>query len=203
MQYFLHSIAGIPAGVSAVRFTIPLILVITMMVVIITYALTADQFAADFLVSVTAVIGALAIWFEIRRSKEIAQGEFVLTLNNSYSGNKDIKELYRKLISGEPLSEDDLPNIVEYLTFFETIYLLLKRDVVKMDVINDLFAYRFFLAVNNPDIQRLELVKDDQYYRNIFRLDHLWHQYRFKNGYVDYERSKLEDADERYRDLIV
>jgi hypothetical protein len=130
----------------------------------------------------TAIVGAIAIWFEMKRTKDMAEGEFVLTLNNSFSSNEDLKVLFGKLVNGAELTEEERPAIVEYLTFFETVYILITRNVVEIKIINDLFAYRFFMAVNNKYVQELELISDCQYYRNIYKLDRLWLEYRMKEG---------------------
>ena len=139
----------------------------------------------EIIVSLTAVIGAIAIWFQMKRARDIAEGEFITTLNESFLANEDVKGLYRKFIKDEVLCEDDQTAIVEYLTFFETIYLLLERDVIDIKLIDDLFRYRFFIAVTNTCVQDLELIPDAQYYTNIYALDDLWTRYRTRQG--DYE----------------
>jgi len=116
--------------------------------------------------------------------------------------NPDIKAIYRKIISGEKIEEADRAAVVEYLTFFETLYILMNRDVVNISMIDDLFAYRFFSAVNNKDIQDMELVKDAIYYKNIYRLDNLWHKHRFEQGTVKDEESALRKIVPDYENLI-
>ena len=139
----------------------------------------------EIIVSLTAVVGAIAIWFQMKRARDIAEGEFITTLNESFLANGDVKGLYRKFIEGAALSVEDQTAIVEYLTFFETIYLLLERDVIDIKLIDDLFRYRFFIAVTNTFVQDLELLPDARYYTNIYALDDLWTRYRIKQG--DYE----------------
>lgn len=178
-----------------------LVLLILFLMISIFYLLSNDL-AADFLVSITAVIGAIAIWFEIKRGKEIAEGEFVITLNNSYQMSPDIKTIYKKIVEGEKILEDDRAAVVEYLTFFETLYILVSREVINLSLINDLFAYRFFSAVNNKDIQNMELVKDARYYKNIYRLDNLWHRYRYEQGSETDRKSELQKIVPDYEDLI-
>lgn len=166
-----------------VAFTISLAVI----VVALLYFLLDGSRPQEVVVSLTAVIGAIAIWFQMKRARDIAEGEFITNLNSSFLTNDDVKVLYGKLISGAPLTEQDRTAIVEYLTFFETVYLLLERDVVDISLIDDLFRYRFFIAVNNPLVQDLELLPDARYYANIYALDYLWNEYRAKQK--DYEES--------------
>ena len=127
---------------------------------------------------ITAVIGAISIWFQMRRSKDMAEGEFILALNENFSNNDDIRHLQSKLYRGEPITEDDRVAIIAYFTFFETLYLLIRRDVLDFDVLDDLFRERYVIAINNSDCQALELVPAAATYRNLFTLDHLWTHYR-------------------------
>ena len=63
-------------------------------------------------------------------------------------------------------------------TLFETFYILLKRKVIDIKLLDDLFAYRFFLAVHNPYIQRKKLAISPKNFKNIFRLERIWLNYR-------------------------
>ncbi len=136
--------------------------------------LTEGSRLQDVVVAATTVVGAVAIWFQMKRSKDMAEGEFILMLNDSFSANEDIKSVYSKLISEAPLVEEDRTAIVEYLTFFETIHLLMQRDVADLKLLDDLFRYRFLIAVNNPQVQDMELLPDARYYRNIYTLYSQW-----------------------------
>ena len=49
--------------------------------------------------------------------------------------------------------------IVAYLTFFETMFLILKNWCNSFQLINDLFKYRFILIVNNPYVQEQEILQ--------------------------------------------
>jgi hypothetical protein len=42
-------------------------------------------------------------------------------------------------------------------------------------------AYRFFIAVNNPELQEKELFKFPEYYKGCFKLYKEWSQYRNKH----------------------
>ncbi|MBP5082645.1 MAG: hypothetical protein J6104_00200, partial [Methanomicrobium sp.] len=66
-------------------------------------------------------------------------------------------------------NDNDKVSIGIYLIFFETLYYFYKRDLIKIDDINDLFAQRFFIAVHNPDVQKY-LIKNCIFYKNVFKL---------------------------------
>lgn len=141
-------------------------------------AVSNNPESANIITALTAVVGAVAIWFEMKRSKDMAEGQFISSLNQDFLGNEDIKRLYEKLVAGSEILEEDRVKIVEYMTFFETVFLLLDRGVLALDLTDDLFYYRFQVAVNNKDIQSMELLPDAQYYVNIYTLDNMLYKYR-------------------------
>lgn len=156
----------------------------------------------DIIATATALVGALAIWFQMKRARDMEEGSFIVGLNESFLSSDGIRAIYRKLVSNTPLTEDDRVEIVEYLTFFETIYVLLERGLVEISVLDELFSYRFFLAVNNPDIQRLELICDAPYYKNLYALDYTWSTYRRKHGKTVQLEGSLAQCNQDYYNFV-
>ena len=66
-------------------------------------------------------------------------------------------------------------NYLEYLDGFATVVHLGAMDVGDFDT---LMGYRFFLAINNPVIQELELKPFAKHYKEIFVLFRDWQKYR-------------------------
>jgi len=166
------------------------------------YFLLRDSGLQNTVLAVTGLVGAISIWFQMKRSKDMAEGEFILSLNTSFGDNDDIRGLYAKLVAGGPLTEADQSAVVAYLTFFETMYLLLKRNVLDMALLDDLFRYRFNIAVTNSDIQRLELLPDAEYYRNIYTLDARWHRFRQSVGESDESPGALRNVNPNYASFV-
>lgn len=137
-------------------------------------AVNANRPITDVVVAVTAVSGVFALYLESRRGKNIAMGEFILNLNSEFDSNPERAMIHKKIIAGDRLSEVDKPALVAYLTFFEIIYRLIVSQVVKMEVVDDLFRSRFFRAVHHVDVQNLELLPDADGYRNIYELEQMW-----------------------------
>lgn len=136
----------------------------------------------DLLGTIISVLGLLGVFVELRSSKQLSEGSFITQLNDSFNNNERIQYLYKKLQMNDTITEDDTTAIVEYLTYFETVYILLKKRVIKMSLIDDLFSYRFSLALNNDTIKRLSLIKFDTEYVNVYCLDKYWNHYRVKMG---------------------
>lgn len=169
-----------------------------------TYFTGKYELIKDLISSITAIIGLLAIWHQMKRDKDLTEAEFIINLNNSFTSNPDIKHIYTKLESNkhtnvDPFTDEDMIKVVDYLTFFETISNLIQRNVLDFDMINDLFAYRFFAVVHNEHIQKREIIKDAAFYENLYALHRDWMQYRRKKKlYIPYEKTSLDTMDPKY-----
>ncbi|HBP26311.1 MAG TPA: hypothetical protein DD618_05100 [Acholeplasmatales bacterium] len=168
---------------------IVLLVVIAALVSGVAVLISKDEYVAQAVTTATAVIGAFAIWFQMQKNKKLNEGEFIVNLNKQFIENKHIYDLFLKLEKYErkgneenEFTDDDIANIAAYMTFFEVIYSLIERKIIKLWMIDDLFSYQFFLLLNNKHIQNLELIPCDTYYANVFRLYKIWKDYRKKNN---------------------
>lgn len=145
--------------------------------------------------------GALAIWYELHRTKQISRATFVMNLDDLFQRHDEIygalNELEHKrsdqtvesdTVRAELISSrSELAEVTSYLTFFEAVYRLLRAKLIQIDELDDLYGYRFFLAVHNREIQEKELVPDRDHYRTVFMLYREWVGYRAKaaQSYAD------------------
>ena len=135
---------------------------------------------------------------QLNDSKEISRASFVVELNKTFTESTGNVDLYTALqdcvdsncenmskCNGGKECKLDFPKIVvsNYLTFFETIYLLEKSGALNYEMIDDLFAYRFFLAVHSKFVQQAKLASQPENFKNIFCLEHEWMQYRAKKAH--------------------
>lgn len=148
------------------------------------------------LIEAVALLVSLIIAIsQLRDSKEIARGTFITDLNKAYVENPEYIEIYNHLqrcYDGECPNKINCKNDTEcildikkgevsnYLTFFETIYILYKNRVISFEIINDLFAYRFFLAVHSKYMQQTKLKAQPWNFKNIYCLEYEWLEYRKK-----------------------
>ncbi|WP_157156771.1 hypothetical protein [Diaminobutyricimonas sp. LJ205] len=137
--------------------------------------------------AVAAVGGAVAIWYQLKRARDLTEAEFIVNLNESFGASEEIRRVYGKIERSRRsaevgLNQDDIAAIVIYLTFFETIYSLVQRKILTFAMIDDLFAYRFFLVAHDSFVQEQELIKDAPYYQNFYLLHKGWTAYRSANG---------------------
>ena len=135
---------------------------------------------------VTAVIGAAALFFQFKKDKEVNQASFVFEFSKEFrnsQGNStltNILEKYRLKKIDNINIEENYEDIVTYLQWLESLASLVKRKVARLDAIDDLLSYNFFIAVNNPEIQQSELIPCKEFYKGIYWIYSVWFKYKKK-----------------------
>lgn len=164
-------------------------------VLVVVLYLIAVYFSSDIstlstiLSTITALIAAVAFWMQLKRTENLDEANFIMSLNEQFISNDEMTrveqalELYFAQDFGEQngslklvleRDHDDCQRLINYLVYMEGLAALIKRDVMHLGVIDDLFAYRFFIAVNNPIVQQFELLPYANYYQGCFELSEMW-----------------------------
>ena len=71
--------------------------------------------------------------------------------------------------------------IVNYLVYLEAFVPLILNEQLHLEDVDDLFGYRYFIAVNNPVLQEMELFRERSYYRGCFKVYDKWKKHREKD----------------------
>ena len=70
--------------------------------------------------------------------------------------------------------------LINYLVYLEGLATVISNGAMKIDNVDSLLGYRFFIAVNNPIVQKLELNQYPNDYRGIHALGQDWVDHRSK-----------------------
>lgn len=151
---------------------------------------------------IVAALSVVLLGVELFQSRRVSEGEFLANLNQMFVENDDYKRAYTLFENYDfencPDLELDNIYISNYLTFFEVFQLLIDRDTLTIEMFDDLFGYRFFIAVHNPYVQKQKLVKSPNNFRNLYRLEKAWRKCREKKGssifHDEYSLDKMVDA---------
>ena len=141
---------------------------------------------SELVTTITAIIGVFAIWFQLKKERDLNEAQFIMDYNNSFITNSELVaiesrlEAFRK--TGELIIDDsNRQAFINYLVYNEALAALVFRKVLTLDVIDDLFSYRFFLAMNNPVLQKEEIIPEAEYYKGSIKLYKKWIAYKKKN----------------------
>ena len=146
--------------------------------------------------TVLAIVAAVAFWMEFRSNERINEAQLVMELNDQFITNEKMSEVewalekyYHAYKEAKRTGEDtpalDLDmeleitdrtrqDLVNYLVHLEGIATLVNEGVLHLNVITELMAYRYFIAVNNPIVQKYELIPYKDYYQGCYKLYEKW-----------------------------
>ncbi len=190
---------------------ISIIFIVSVLVVMSYFNLINDTVIA-LITIITAIIGAFGIWLELNKEQEINQASFILQIHSNFyalGGNGSVltSEL-EKLLDDDyarkkplNLTEKENEMVIQYLVWVKTLSSLINRNMIKLSAIDDLFAYKFFVAVNHPQIQAMELVPYKTAYKGIYKTHKKWKKYRDKHGLEIYNGDTDLSLVKDYNDL--
>lgn len=163
-------------------------------------------FISSITASISVIIGILVVYRQIEKEKKIYSNTFLISLNDYFATDENIKRCFHKLMKLENKkysfkayekefkTDEDKYDLLEYLNFMESLQYFIFERVIKISEINELFGKRFFIAINNPYIQDIKLKKYDYSWVNLYRLAKSLIDYRREKGYqVPYEQYSLEN----------
>ena len=97
-----------------------------------------------------AIIGLIAIWYQLKKNKEINEAQFVIEIFGQFrSHNQLLSRLNPYEERDKNLNTEDKSKIVSLLGFYESIYYLLNKNVISWDTVNNSFGYTFFSLVHH------------------------------------------------------
>lgn len=153
---------------------------------------------------ITAVVGAIALYVQFRRDKNINESSFLLEFWKSFSENPQLISIQHKCdkdINSKKthFTDEDYEGILTYAQWLEALSSIINRDVLSFDFINDMYNYMFFSFVNNKYVQKKEILPNYKYYQGIIKAYDSWVKYLKKNKKeVMLEENSLAEALNEY-----
>ena len=153
---------------------------------------------------ITAVVGAIALYVQFRRDKNINESSFLLEFWKSFSENPQLISIQYKCdkdINSKKthFTDEDYEGILTYAQWLEALSSIINRDVLSFDFINDMYNYMFFSFVNNKYVQKKEILPNYKYYQGIIKAYDSWVKYLKKNKKeVMLEENSLAEALNEY-----
>ncbi len=154
------------------------------------------------LTTLFAIISALAFWLQFKKTERLNESNYVMNLNNQFINNRNMTKIEHELelyynqytelrknlkrdLTADDLDElrlginlsrtsEDCQVLIDYLVYLESMAVMVENGVIRIQDVDDLFSYRFFLAVNNPIVQEHELLPFADFYRGTYTLSQRW-----------------------------
>ncbi len=146
-------------------------------------------------IDIVALATMALVFTELRQNKKINEAQLIKDINSEFINNQQLSKVERKLevyydeyIHAKTTDErekihldlcldvgsEERQDLVNYLVHLEAVASLVNNEAIRLDSINDLIAYRFFIAVNNREVQELELLPFKDYYCGLYTLYNRW-----------------------------
>lgn len=147
----------------------------------------ADWNAVNALAAVlgglAASAGLLFVGLQMRAGRRLARAQFVNELGRDVDLHCEVESCLDRegpWYNEVELTHEDMDQIELYLNFFERVKYIRDTNVLDMETIDGLFAYRFFHLVHNPNVQKRVLYHEDMvaHYQAIRELYAEWVSYR-------------------------
>ena len=157
---------------------------------------------------ITAIIGAIALFIQFKKDKEINEASFIVDYSVQFYDIYNLQEVLDEL---EKCRKDkkyviDLDkyykDIVGYLQWLESLAALVNDKILTINKIDNVLSYRFFLIVNNKQVQDYEIIPCRNYYRGIYNLYESWSKYKKKNNLeIIFEKTELSKT-KGYNEIV-
>lgn len=165
-------------------FAIICLIVLTYIVIVINQPESIDTFS-KVLTTCTALISAVAFWLQYKKNSKLTEANYIMNLNQQFISNKDIVRIEAELeyysinknsdFNIGEVGSDRRQLFIDYLVYLEAMGAVVKQGTLDSDAIKDIFAYRLFVAANNPIIQKEEIEPFITHYRNMIWLYKQWY----------------------------
>ena len=152
------------------------------------------EWLTEVFATLIAIVTVVAFWLEYNENKLLNEAQFITDLNEQFIGNDkmsdvewELEKFFNKYKDNKLADEDftelrqkydienqQRQNLVNYLVHLEGIAALVKNKVLHIETIDDLMSYRYFIAMNNPVVQELELCQYPDFYKGCFGIYEDW-----------------------------
>lgn len=169
------------------RHDFKLVFIVLLVIVVL---IMAQNFFGDTLEQiitlVTAALGGFAILYQLRKDHQISKAEFIYNLNDTFGNNTEIAYIYSKLKLYRDndqieFSPEDGRRMGDYIMFFYILGYLVEENMIGLELVDKIFANKFFIFMNNPYVQNYQLVYSE-INRPILELYGIWYNHRLRNN---------------------
>lgn len=184
-------------------------LIIVFIALVVAYFFDATNKMVTITATITAVVGVFAVYIQIRKSKLIGQSSFTIEISKYFYEVPGLADLVHKLgrasdvdDSEYVIKQKDKPVLITYLNYIKTVATLVEEKIVDVETLNNVFAYEFFIVLNNKSVQQLELELFPEFYLEVFELYLKWDKYRDKKGFEKIHGMNLLSDSSVYKKYI-
>ncbi len=133
---------------------------------------------------ITAIVGAIALFIQFKKDKQINEAGFIFDFSGSFYDQYNCADLVPILddYADKKIKtinyEENLGIIIRYMQWVESIGAIIEKGTIDLKSIDQVLGYRFFIIVNNKEVQKKELIPYREHYIGTFKLYKKWYEYK-------------------------
>ena len=187
------------------RSTISLLMIVVFVIVLIFIVKrTMDSMFSDSLEIAIAVVGAALVIYQLSKDHQITRAEFIYNLNQTFAENERISVIYELLKKDRDekvdITKEDGRKMGDYVMFFHIMEYLISRGLVSMDMVDNIFANKFFIFMHHEKTWEYQ-TQYDGINKPLIDLYVRWYNYRsIKELEVLYDDYVIADKQDSYFD---
>lgn len=121
---------------------------------------------------VISAIGLIVVYLQLRQSANTATASLLISINRDLNGFSDVAIWLER---GNPDELDAVleERVLDYISYFEGLYISFQRKLFSIEEVNDYFGGRFLRLANHPEVQSRFLCNKTKYgdiFNPIFRM---------------------------------
>lgn len=149
---------------------------------------SVSEVLANIIALLSTVLGAFASVVEFKKNEAVNLSNDILSIYMAFLDVPTNKEIQYKLEclkrrNVNLFEEKDIEGIRNYLSYFNSVAFLILANEIKIKKINTVLGYRFFLIMNCPYVQDLEIIPNAQAYRPCIKLHKKWGDWAKANNF--------------------
>ena len=189
----------------------------TIINVVLSFSYKSNEPTEHVIGMLEGIIGAIAsglVLFQLKSAEktethqnDIEEASFLLQYNQTFIQDPNMVEderlledqAYYSAEKVEIITADNRQKFINYLVYLEILAPLVINGILSLEYIDNLMPYRFFLAVDNVELQEKELFRFADYYRCCFKLYRIWKPFRKDNGRL----TPCEDCNNKFGNACI
>lgn len=135
----------------------------------------SDELAATVIGLLMTAIGLIYTGCQIRGSKKVAKGEFLLHLDEMLQEHNNIHIRLRPdgdwtIDKSGPKDKEEWVAVEIYMGLFERVNILIEDNIIDIDTIDRLYGYRIMNILANDVIRQNKLERESSYWQDFIKL---------------------------------
>lgn len=136
---------------------------------------------------ILSAVGLFVVFLQLRQSANTATASLLISINRDLNSFSDVA-IWLEHNEPSELDAELEERVLDYISYFEGLFISFKRNLFSIEEVNDYFGGRFLRLTNHPEVQSRFLCNKDKYgdiFNPIFRMHAMIKDHRERKNLSD------------------